>query len=57
MKLKSHDGRWTVETARYTDTGWWLLVKNRNFFVGKCRTPEELAKFGVDLSEMEEVAE
>ena len=56
MKIRSRDGRWTVEAVSFPDTGQWLAVKDYGFYAGRVRTPEELAKFGIDMKECEEVS-
>ena len=56
MKLRSRDGRWTVEVVTIA-TGSWLRVKEHGYYAGQVRTPEDLAaKFGIDLADMEEIA-
>jgi hypothetical protein len=38
-------------------TGTWLRIKEHGYIAGHVRTPEELAGFGIDMSEMEEIGE
>lgn len=55
MKIRSRDGRWTVEVIHLEGTGQWLRVAEYGWWTASVRTPQELAQFGIDLSEVEEV--
>lgn len=56
MKLRSRDGRWTVEVVT-TASGEWLVVREHGFYAGRVRSPEQLAVFGIDLADLVEVTE
>jgi hypothetical protein len=59
MRIRSSDGVWTVEVSDLSGSGEWLRVKQHGWFCRPLvRSPEELAsRFGIDLADMQEVAD